>query len=137
VPVAEFTEPELVAWGEAFGRGLTLPAWVTLRGDLGAGKTTLVRAIAGALGVEEQVASPTYGIVREHHSPRGPVVHVDLYRIEKPEQLHQLGWEEIRQSRGLVLVEWPERAGEDLPPQHAALLLEHVPGDPDRRRLTW
>jgi tRNA threonylcarbamoyladenosine biosynthesis protein TsaE len=137
VPVVELTEPELVSWGEAFGRSLVLPALVTLTGDLGAGKTTLVRAIARAQGALEPVTSPTYGIVHEYHSPRGHVFHLDLYRIKGPTELYQLGWEDVLRSRGLVLVEWPERAGDELPREHVALRLEHVDGQPALRRLTW
>jgi tRNA threonylcarbamoyladenosine biosynthesis protein TsaE len=137
VPAAELTEAELVAWGERFGRELTLPCCVVLSGDLGAGKTTLVRAIARAQGTLEPVTSPTYSLVHEYSSPRGPVMHLDLYRLKSPEELHQLGWEDALRSRGLVLVEWPERAGGMLPARHVALRLEHVAGRPDRRRLTW
>ncbi len=137
MPVAEFTEGELVRWGEEFGRSLTFPTWVTLRGDLGAGKTTLVRAIARAQGMLEPVTSPTYSVVREYYSPRGRVFHLDLYRLEDPEQLHQLGWEEIRRAKGLVLIEWPELAASALPGDAVALALEHVPDRPDVRRLTW
>lgn len=137
MPVAEFTEGELVRWGEEFGRSLTFPTWVTLRGDLGAGKTTLVRAIARAQGMLEPVTSPTYSVVREYYSPRGRVFHLDLYRLEDPEQLHQLGWEEIRRAKGLVLIEWPELAASALPNDVVALALEHVPDRPDVRRLTW
>jgi tRNA threonylcarbamoyladenosine biosynthesis protein TsaE len=137
VPVAELTEPELALWGERFGRALPLPAFVVLRGELGAGKTTLVRAIARAQGALEPVSSPTYGIVREYISPRGEVVHIDLYRIGDPEELHQIGWEDVLRSRGLVLLEWPERAENALPKDHLTLHLEHVPGRPDVRRLTW
>lgn len=137
VPVAELTEPELALWGERFGRALPLPSFVVLRGELGAGKTTLVRAIARAQGALEPVSSPTYGIVREYISPRGEVVHIDLYRINDPEELHQIGWEDVLRSRGLVLLEWPERAEDALPQGHVTLQLEHVPGRPDVRRLTW
>lgn len=137
MPVVELDEAGLVAWGEAFGRDLHLPAWITLSGELGAGKTTLVRAIARAQGLLEPVTSPTYGVVREYLSPRGMVYHVDLYRIEHPEQLHQIGWEEIRNSGGLVLVEWPEQAGDAVPLEHVALRLEHIAGHPELRRLTW
>jgi tRNA threonylcarbamoyladenosine biosynthesis protein TsaE len=137
VPVAEFTEPELVAWGEAFGRALGLPACVVLEGDLGAGKTTLARAIARALGALEPVTSPTYGLVHEYFSPRGHVYHLDLYRITDAEQLHQLGWDEIQRSGGLILIEWPERARDALPQPHTVLHLDHVPERPDVRRLRW
>ncbi len=137
MPVADLTEAELAAWGERFGRALALPACVVLSGDLGAGKTTLVRAIARAQGTLEPVTSPTYSLVHEYSSPRGPVLHLDLYRVKSPAELHQLGWEEVLRSRGLVLIEWPEHAGGMLPESHVTLRLEHVAGAPDRRRLTW
>lgn len=137
VPAADLHEAELVAWGERFGRELPLPAFVTFTGDLGAGKTTLIRAIARAQGALEPVTSQSYGIVHEYASPRGPVVHIDLYRLDGPEQLPQIGWDDILRVRGLVLVEWPERAHGMLPREHVALRLEHVDGRPDVRRLTW
>jgi len=137
VPVVEVTEPELVAWGERFGRELAFPSFVTLGGELGAGKTTLVRAIARAQGSLEPVTSMSYGVVREYLSPRGPVVHIDLYRLDGPDQLPQVGWEDYLRVKGLVMVEWPERAGGALPQERIDLQLEHVPGKPELRRLTW
>ncbi len=135
--VADLTEAELTEWGVQFGRGLALPACVVLSGDLGAGKTTLVRAIARAQGFLEPVTSPTYGLVHEYESPRGHIHHVDLYRLRDAAQLHQIGWDEILRSKGLILIEWPDRAGDALPEPHVALQLEHIPDQPDRRRLTW
>lgn len=137
MPVAELTEPELVRWGTDFVRDLSLPACIALHGDLGAGKTTLVRAMARAMGFLEPVTSPTYSLVHEYHSPRGAVHHVDLYRLDGEHQLPQLGWDELLRSRGLVLVEWAERAGLSLPPAAVHLTLEHVPQRPDVRRLRW
>lgn len=137
VPVAELREPELAAWGADFARTLPIPACVTLSGELGAGKTTLVRAIASALGVTEPVTSPTYALVHEYRAPGTPVLHVDLYRLEHAGQLPQIGWEDLLQSRAVMLVEWPERAHAALPPGHIALRLEHVSGREDVRRLTW
>lgn len=137
MPAAELTESELERWGAEFTQGLALPACVALHGDLGAGKTSLVRAIARAMGVVDPVTSPTYAIVHEYRSPRGPVHHLDLYRLEGAHQLPQLGWEDLIRSRGLVLVEWPERAEAALPAGAVHLTLEHVPGRPTVRRLTW
>jgi tRNA threonylcarbamoyl adenosine modification protein YjeE len=137
VPVAELTEAELVAWGERFGRDLVFPSFVALRGDLGAGKTTLVRAIIRAVGAPEPVTSQSYGLVREYASPRGPVFHIDLYRLEGADELPQLGWEDVLRSRGLVLLEWPERAEGFLPEGHVTLTLEHLDDRLDLRRLTW
>ncbi len=137
MPVAEFTEAELAKWGEEFGRALALPACVVLSGELGAGKTTLVRAIARAQGMLEPVTSPTYSMVHEYRSPRTHIFHLDLFRLKAATELYQIGWEEIMRSGGLVLIEWPDRAGDQLPLSHIALRLEHLPGRPERRRLRW
>lgn len=137
VPVAEVDEAALVRWGEAFGRALAVPAFVTLSGELGAGKTTLVRAIARARGATGPVTSQSYALVNEYASPRGPVIHVDLYRLRGPAELPQIGWEEILRAPATVLVEWPDRAEGFLPAGQVALRLEHVDGRPDIRRLTW
>jgi tRNA threonylcarbamoyladenosine biosynthesis protein TsaE len=137
VPVADLTEAALVEWGGGFVRDLKLPACVALHGELGAGKTTLARAIARGMGFLEPVTSPTYALVHEYHSPRGPVHHLDPYRIEGPHQLPQLGWEEMLRTRGLILIEWAERAGLALPDGTVHLRLAHVPEEPALRRLTW
>jgi len=90
---------------------------ILLQGDLGAGKSTLARALLHALGHEGAVPSPTYTLVEPYELPRGTVYHVDLYRVASTAELEFLGWSELRE--GLVLVEWPERvpaldAGADL-----------------------
>ena len=127
--------PELAAWGAAFGRAAHPPLLVTLSGDLGAGKTTLAQAICRGYGVAEPVTSPTYALVHEYASPRGPVYHLDLYRLESPAELDALGWDDVIGAHALVLVEWPTRAGDRLPSGAVTLDLEHVPGDDDRRLL--
>ena len=137
MPVAELDESALVRWGEEFGRSLSVPAFVTLSGDLGAGKTTLVRAIARAQGATESVTSQSYALVSEYPSPRGPVIHVDLYRLHGPAELPQIGWDDILRARAIVLVEWPDRAEGFLPPGQVPLHLDHVDRRPGVRRLTW
>ena len=129
------TEAELLEWGVEFGRAVEPPLVVTLSGDLGAGKTTLVQAICDGYGVTESVTSPTFALVHEYAAPRSTVYHLDLYRLRSPVELEQLGWDEIVRAAALVLVEWPERAGELLPRAHVPLALEHAPGHPDRRLL--
>jgi tRNA threonylcarbamoyladenosine biosynthesis protein TsaE len=126
---------ELVEWGERFGRHAAAPLVVALRGDLGAGKTTLAQAICRGYGVDDAVTSPTYNLVHEYWSPRGLVYHLDLYRLEREDELTNVGWDEIVSSDALVLVEWPERAGARLPAGHVPIDLEHVPGDATRRLL--
>jgi tRNA threonylcarbamoyladenosine biosynthesis protein TsaE len=129
------TRGELVAWGEAFGRAATPPLLIALAGDLGAGKTTLAQAICAGYGVTEPVTSPTFALVHRYDAPRSPVYHLDLYRIERPSELVNLGWDEITLSHALVIVEWPERAGDLIPAGHVAIDLEYAPSDPERRVL--
>ncbi|MBA3854597.1 MAG: tRNA (adenosine(37)-N6)-threonylcarbamoyltransferase complex ATPase subunit type 1 TsaE [Gemmatimonas sp.] len=135
--VAELSLDELQAWGRRFGASLTPPAVITLTGDLGAGKTTLVQAIAAGLGVTDEVTSPTYGIAHRYASARGPVWHFDLYRLRRPEELAQVGWDDAIASDGVVLVEWPEIAARLMPSRHVAIRLEQVEGAEARRRLHW
>jgi tRNA threonylcarbamoyladenosine biosynthesis protein TsaE len=131
----KLTETELRHWGEELGRSATPPLVVTLTGELGAGKTTLAQAICLGYGVREEITSPTYALVHEYRAPRSAVFHVDLYRLDSPDQLTNIGWEEIVSSRSLILVEWPERAGSRLPDDHLPIDLDYVGGDPTRRIL--
>jgi ATPase, YjeE family len=105
------------------------------REELGAGKTTLVQAICEGYGVATEVTSPTFALVHEYSAPRSPVQHLDLYRLDTPTQLDALGWDEIVFGRDLVLIEWPERAGDRIPAGHVTLSLQHLPDDSGRRLL--
>lgn len=127
----------LEAWGRALGAVLPRPVCLAFEGDLGAGKTTLVRAIADGLGVRDlgSVTSPTFSLVQEYDAPRGPVVHVDLYRLRSAAELEALGWEEIVDQAPVLFVEWPDRAFGTLPSDTITVTLEHDPTDPARRLL--
>ena len=107
---------------------------VGLKGDLGAGKTTLARAIVRAAAGDPDliVPSPTFTLVEVYDTPRGPIWHFDLYRLDSPDQVYELGWEEAL-AEGVVLMEWPERLG-PLLPQHLSVTLE-VDGDGRRALL--
>jgi len=129
------TEPELVDWGERFGRAAHPRLTVALQGELGAGKTTLVRAICRGYGVLDEVASPTFTLVHEYRASRSTVYHLDLYRLRGPQELLNLGWDELMAEDALRLIEWPERAGGLLPADHVPILLQHLPDDPARRLL--
>lgn len=128
-------EAELTDWGRRLGRQIDPPLIITLDGDLGAGKTTLARAICEGFGVQDDVTSPTFAIVHEYHAPKSPVFHIDLYRLDKPSDLQNIGWDDIMQADALVLIEWPDRAGNLLPASHLPIQLSYVHGDPDRRVL--
>ena len=139
-PLAErgalaMTESELREWGRKFGRSAHAPLVVTISGELGAGKTTLVQAICAGYGVTDEVTSPTFALVHEYHAPRSPVHHLDLYRLDRPDQLDEIAWDELVSARAVVLIEWPERAGDRVPAGHVSLTLQHLPDDPDRRLL--
>lgn len=127
----------LEAWGRALGAALPRPVCLAFEGDLGAGKTTLVRAIAEGLGVRDlaSVTSPTFSLVQEYDAPRGPVVHVDLYRLRNPAELEALGWEEIVDRSPVLLVEWPDRAFGTLPSDTITVSLAHDAENPARRLL--
>ncbi len=101
---------------------------VGLKGPLGSGKTTLARAILRAAAADPDliVPSPTFTLVEVYDTPRGAFWHFDLYRLETAEQIFELGWEEAL-AEGVVLIEWPERLGDLLPP-HLSVTLE-VDGD--------
>lgn len=110
-------EAGLVAWGRAFAAQLRAPAVVALAGELGAGKTTLVRAIAEALGVQEPVTSPTFALVHRYLGDGVLVYHVDAFRLRPGEEFRDLGFAEmLEDARAIVLVEWPERLGAAAPP---------------------
>ncbi|SKA32173.1 tRNA threonylcarbamoyladenosine biosynthesis protein TsaE [Enhydrobacter aerosaccus] len=102
--------------GASLARRLRPGDVVALEGDLGAGKTTLARAILRAAAGDPKliVPSPTFTLVEVYDTPKGNFWHFDLYRLEAPEQVFELGWEEAR-ADGVVLVEWPERLGSLLP----------------------
>jgi tRNA threonylcarbamoyl adenosine modification protein YjeE len=110
------TEIDLVRWGNRIGQEVRGPLFLGLKGPLGAGKSVLARAVARGAGVEGPIPSPTFNLLFQYHSLRGvPIVHMDLYRIERAEELWELGWEDLGSSSEIALVEWPERAGDLLP----------------------
>ncbi|HSM05750.1 MAG TPA: tRNA (adenosine(37)-N6)-threonylcarbamoyltransferase complex ATPase subunit type 1 TsaE [Longimicrobiales bacterium] len=130
------TEGELRGFGEAVGGSVVPPVFLALRGELGAGKSVFARAVARGAGVEGTLPSPTFNLVFRYRGRGGvPVVHVDLYRLTAPDQIWELGWEELAGGSGIVLVEWPERAEAFLPTDRWDVLLSPVVGDPALREL--
>jgi len=99
---------------------------IHLAGELGAGKTTLARALLQALGVGERIKSPTYSLIESYRVGELDIHHLDLYRIADAGELEWLGLDELWNASALVLIEWPERAGGSLPPPDLALRLSHA-----------
>jgi len=130
-----FALDEVEAIGAELARVLRPGDAIGLKGDLGAGKTTLARAILAALGLQGEAPSPSFAIVQPYAPPelRLPLLHVDLYRLDHPDELEELGLDEARIDHAL-LVEWPERMGARMWPD--MLRLSIAAAGVDARRLT-
>jgi tRNA threonylcarbamoyladenosine biosynthesis protein TsaE len=100
---------ETEALGEKFGRAAVPGLVIALSGDLGAGKTQFVRGVARGLGIAGRVHSPTFTLVNEYGGGRMKLFHLDLYRLETPEQLLGAGIEEYLKPAGVSVIEWAER----------------------------
>jgi tRNA threonylcarbamoyladenosine biosynthesis protein TsaE len=106
---------------------------IALHGELGAGKTTLTRGLVQALcGTDEDVPSPTYTLVQAYDAPDFSLWHFDLYRLDRPEDVNELGWDDTQD--GVAVIEWPARAGRYLPVVRLDLTLEML-GEQRRARL--
>ena len=99
---------------------------ILLKGDLGAGKTTLVNAIAKQLGSNEEVSSPTFGIVNELNIANTTAFHMDLYRVENSDELQQFGFDEYLHNGHYCFIEWPEIAMTSITQPHHTIKLKHL-----------
>lgn len=122
-----------MALGKALAGSLKPGAVVALYGDLGSGKTVLTKGIGSALGIaSEEISSPTFTIVNEYLAGTIPLFHFDAYRIESPEELFDLGYEDYFFGEGICIVEWADRIESLLPEHTIRLQLVHA-GDGTRR----
>jgi len=94
--------------GEQIASELTFPSYVYLDASMGAGKTTLTKSIINALGYTGDVTSPTYNLIQEYPVNKGMVYHMDLYRLQDPEELAFLGLEDLWSDNSIFLIEWPQ-----------------------------
>ena len=126
------TEPETVALGRQLAACARPGDVIALSGPLGVGKTTLVRGFLAGLGHINEVPSPSFAIVQPYEKLDPPAWHVDLYRLERPSELEELGLDSAGEA--VLLVEWPERAGEGAWPNALRLSLDFA--EAGARRLT-
>jgi tRNA threonylcarbamoyladenosine biosynthesis protein TsaE len=126
---------ETVAFGRTLAPLLVPPQLVLLRGDLGAGKTTLVKGIASAFraAAEEDVTSPTFTLVHEYRGPKTNLYHIDLYRIDTLRELETLGLDDLRSDNSILLIEWGEKFHGLVAERDVEILLERE-GE-NRRRI--
>jgi len=113
------------ALGARLARCASEGLMVYLHGELGAGKTTLVRGFLRALGHDGQVRSPTYTLIEPYELPRRRVHHLDLYRLGDPEELEWIGIRDLLDTTSIALVEWPERGRGVLPPADLEVVIEY------------
>lgn len=106
---------------------------VVLEGSMGMGKTTLVKALVKALGIDDVTASPTFGLVNHYEGNDNTVYHFDFYRIEREEEAFDIGFEEYLYSEAWCFIEWAERVSSYLPECYTTLVFEWI--DSDRRKL--
>jgi tRNA threonylcarbamoyladenosine biosynthesis protein TsaE len=129
---------ETVAFGRSLTQLLKPPKLVLLRGELGAGKTTLVKGIAEAFHAanEEDVTSPTFTLVHEYRGPEVNIYHIDLYRVDTPRELETLGLDDLFGPESLLLIEWGEKFARLRRERDVEIVLERAGNDSRRIRLT-
>jgi tRNA threonylcarbamoyladenosine biosynthesis protein TsaE len=125
---------ETIAFGRSLAADLSPPLIVLLRGDLGAGKTTLVKGIAEGFGAAraEDVTSPTFTLVHEYRGPHITLCHIDLYRIDTQRDLETLGLDDLLAPNSILLIEWGEKFPRLQRDQNVEITLERV-GETERR----
>jgi tRNA threonylcarbamoyladenosine biosynthesis protein TsaE len=132
--VTTHSAEETIAFGRTLGDLLAPPKLVLLRGDLGAGKTTIVKGIAQAFEAarEDDVTSPTFTLVHEYRGPAASLYHIDLYRVDTPRQLQTLGLDDLVAENSILLIEWGEKFSRFERERNVEIVLESV-GESDRR----
>jgi tRNA threonylcarbamoyladenosine biosynthesis protein TsaE len=125
---------ETIALGRTLAGLLTPPKIVLLRGDLGAGKTTLVKGIAAGFRAasEDDVTSPTFTLVHEYRGPAANLYHIDLYRVDTPRQLETLGLDDLISENSVLLIEWGEKFPRFVRERDLEIVLEQI-GENERR----
>ena len=129
------SEEDTAAWAARLAAQPALAqAYITLHGDLGAGKTTLVRHLLRALGVQGRIKSPTYAVVEPHEAPGISIWHFDFYRFDDPREWEDAGFRDIFANPGLKVAEWPEKAAALTPLADLAIHIEAT--DDTERKVT-
>lgn len=132
--VTTHSAEETIAFGRTLLDLMSPPKLVLLRGDLGAGKTTLVKGIAAAFEAasEEDVTSPTFTLVHEYRGPRANLYHIDLYRVDTPRELETLALDDLRSDDSILLIEWGEKFPRFARDRDVEIVLERA-GESERR----
>ena len=134
--IETFSREETRELGRRLGEQAAAGSVYCLIGDLGTGKTVFTQGFAAGLGVAGPVNSPTFTIVQEYMGSRMPFYHFDVYRLEGPEEIEEIGYEEYVFGEGVCLIEWADRILEILPERRVEIRIEKDPGKGfDYRRI--
>lgn len=136
IEIETWSAEETMELGRSLASFLQQGDVVALFGDLGSGKTTLIKGIVAGLGATDSVSSPTFTIQHQYRSAQMMIYHFDFYRIDSPGELRGIGCEEFFDGDGICLVEWPERALDLLPPQRWEIYLKQPFGDSTHRQIS-
>ena len=132
-----YSPEETLEIGKLLGENAAPGEVYALIGDLGAGKTVFTKGFAQGLGIEEPVNSPTFTILQIYEEGRIPLYHFDVYRIEEPEEMEEVGFDEYIDGDGVCLIEWAGRIGDLLPPEVIVVRIEkNLDRGTDYRRIT-
>lgn len=130
------SDTEETRWlGRVLGQAMTGAMFIGVRGFLGVGKTVFVKGIADGLGMADDVTSPTYTFVAQHHAGHRCLTHVDLYRIRQVDDLESIGWLDLMLDADVIAVEWVDRAEQQVPDMR--IDVELVASSSDRRYISF
>ncbi len=128
------SEEETQAYAQALGKSLESGSFISLSGDLGAGKTAFTKGIALGLGIEELIVSPTFTLLRVYETGRLPLYHFDVYRLGSAEELSEIGFYEFAFGNGVCVCEWADLIEEELPPERIQIVIQCI--DENKRKIT-
>ena len=124
---------ETIELGKKIGSMLKPGDIIAMEGTLAAGKTTITKGIAGALGIEDNITSPTFCLISEYYGNKMPLYHMDVYRLDGPEDFLNLGVEELLYGQGVCIIEWSEKIKSVLPSK--TITLSITPEDDGSRKI--
>ena len=128
-----YSKEETYNFALELGEKVKAPCLICLDGDLGAGKTVFAKGLAKGLGVEDDIVSPTFVLFNVYEKGRLPFYHFDVYRIEEPEEMYEIGYEEYFYGEGVCIVEWADIVEEIIPEDAKVIFIEY--GEDEGERL--
>ena len=136
--IKTYSEKETFELGKRIANAVNPGTVILFYGDLGAGKTVMTKGIAAGLGITEMITSPTFTIMQEYEGGRMPLYHLDVYRIEDPDEMEEVGLNEYIYGNGLTVIEWAEQIEDILPEDAIKITIERKvenPEDPEERDI--